>query len=91
MATVSIDNKVYFTRFNKGKEASEDEIQRFEKSALSDFSRGKEVYIIEKFPKKFFSYATRIRLEKVEEPVSTLSAVSNSRLFKVVSHYRNYY
>lgn len=91
MATTSIDNKIYFTRFNKGKAASEEEIQLFEKSALSDFTRGKEVYIIEKFPKKFFSHATKIRLEKVDEPVSSLSALSNSRLFKVVSHYREYY
>lgn len=80
-----MDNKVYFTRFNKEKEANEDEIRRFEKSALSDFGRGKEVYIIEKFPKKFFQLATKIRIEKVAETVASLSAISNTRLFKVIS------
>jgi len=80
-----MDNKIYFTRLNKEKGASEDEVKSFEKSAISDFRRGKEVYIIEKFPKKFFYYATQIRLEKVVDSVSSLSALSNSRLFKVVS------
>lgn len=80
-----MDNKIYFTRFNKGKEANEDDIKRFEKSAISDLRRGKEVYIIEKFPKKFFQLATKIRIEKVIDPVSSLSAISNSRLFKVIS------
>lgn len=80
-----MDNKIYFTRVNKEKAANEDEIKRFEKSAISDFSRGKEVYIIEKFPKKFFHLATKIRIEKVVDPVSSLSALSNSRLFRVVS------
>lgn len=79
-----MDNKIYLTRFNKGKEANEDEVKRFEKSALSAFARGKEVYIIEKFPKKFFQLATKIRIEKVVDNVSSLSALSNSRLFKVV-------
>ena len=87
---VDMDNKIYFTRLNKGKPATEDEIKRFEKSALSDLGRRKEVYIIEKFPKKFFYFATKIRLEKVVESVSSLSAVSNSRLFKVVSTHSIY-
>jgi len=85
-----MDNRVFFTRPNKGKEASEEEIRRFEKSALSDFSQGKEVFIIEKFPKRFFHHATKIRLEKVTEPIPSLSALSNSRLFKVVSTYSLY-
>ncbi|HIH33534.1 MAG TPA: hypothetical protein HA227_04780 [Candidatus Diapherotrites archaeon] len=76
---------VYFTRTHKGKEANEDEVREFERSALSDFGRGNKVFIIEKFPKKFFQLATRIKLEKVDEPVSSLSALSNSRLFRVVS------
>ncbi len=84
------DNKIYFTRYNKELEATEDEIKRFEKSALSDFDRGKQVFIIEKFPKKFFNLATKIKLEKVEEPDSTLSELSNSRLFKVVSAFSIY-
>ena len=83
-------SKVYFTRPNKGKEASEDEIKSFEKSALADFSQGKDVYIIEKFPKRFFHFATKIQIEKVIEPVSSLSAVSNSRLFKVVARHGLY-
>lgn len=91
MGSVNIGNKVYFTRFNEDKIASENEIHSFEKSALSDFTRGKEVYIIEKFPKKFFGYATKIKLEKVEESVSSLSAIANSRLFKVVLRDHHYY
>jgi hypothetical protein len=81
----SMDDTIYFTRLNKEKEASEDEIKSFEKSAISDFSKGKEVYIIEKFPKKFFYFATKIKIEKVVDPVPSLSTLSNSRLFKVVS------
>ncbi|MBN1941429.1 MAG: hypothetical protein JW772_04580 [Candidatus Diapherotrites archaeon] len=80
-----MDNRVYLTRPNKEKEASDEEIKIFEKSALSGVNKGKEVYLIEKFPKRFFCHATRIKLEKVTENVSTLSALSNSRLFKVVS------
>ena len=82
---ICMGNDIYFTRVNKGKEANEDEIRKFEKSALSDFGRGNKVFIIEKFPKKFFQLATRIKIEKVVEPVSSLSVLSNSRLFKVVS------
>lgn len=85
-----LDNKIYFTRPNKDEMAKEDEIKRFEKSALSDFSRGKEVYIIEKFPKNFFYFATKIRLEKVTEPVPSLSEASNSHLFKVVTTHNIY-
>jgi len=85
-----LSNKVYFTRPNKDTEASEDEIKDFEKSAIANFSKGKEVFIIEKFPKKFFYFATKIRIEKVAENVSTLSVVSNSRLFKVFSTYSMY-
>lgn len=87
---ISMDNKIYFTRINKEKGAGEDEIKRFEKSALSDLGRGKDVYIIEQFPKKFFCFATKIRLEKVAEPVSSLSELSNSRLFRVVSTHSMY-
>jgi len=76
--------RVYVTRPNKEKEADQDEIKKFEKSALSYFGRGNQVYIIEKFPKKFFQLATKIRIEKATEPVSSLSALSNSRLFKVI-------
>lgn len=79
-----MDNMIYFTRPNKEKEASEDEVKSFEKYATSDFNRGKEVYIIEKFPKRFFYFATKIRLKKVVDYVSSLSALSNSRLFKVI-------
>lgn len=81
---IIMDNKIYFTRFNRGKEANEDEVKRFEKSAISDIGRGKQVYIIEKYPKKFFQLATRIRIEKVAETVASLSAISNARLFKVI-------
>ena len=76
---------IYFTRENKNKEASAEEIRKFERSAISDFGRGNRVFIIEKFPKKFYQLSTRLKLEKVMEPVSTLSGLSNSRLFKVVS------
>ena len=78
-----MDNKIYFTRRNKGKEATNENIRHFEKSALSDIQRGKEVFIIEKFPKKFFQLATRIRIEKVVENVPLLSSRANARLFKV--------
>lgn len=78
-------NKIYVTRQNKEKEANEEEIKDFEKTAMADFKKGKDVYLIEKFPKKFYYFATKIRIEKVVEPVSSLSAVSNSRLFKVIS------
>jgi len=78
-------NDIYFTREKKNQEASVEEIQKFERSAIMDFGRGNRVYIIEKFPKKFYQLATRIKLEKVMEPVATLSELSNSRLFKVVS------
>ncbi len=77
-------NTVYFTRHNKEEEANADDIRRFEKSAISDIGRGKIVFIIEKYPKKFFQLATRIRIEKVVEKVASLSALSNSRLFKVI-------
>ncbi|MBU0635653.1 hypothetical protein KKE06_01375 [Candidatus Micrarchaeota archaeon] len=80
-----MDNEVYLTRVNKNKAAGEDEIKRFEKSALSSANRGKKVFLIEQFPKQFWYFATKIRLEKVIEPVSSLSKLSNSRLFKVVS------
>ncbi|HLD58865.1 MAG TPA: hypothetical protein VI977_04470 [archaeon] len=80
-----MNDRIYFTRANKEKAATPEEIRVFEKSALADFDKGKEVYIIEKFPKKFFYFATKIKIEKVEEPISTLSAASNSMLFKVVS------
>ena len=79
-----MDNNIYFTRPNKEKEASESEIKSLEKFRMSYLNRGKEVYIIEKFPKRFFYFATKIKLEKVAEPVSSLSALSNSRLFKVI-------
>jgi len=85
MHYISMSNRIYFTRANKEKEADEGEIKSFEKSALSDFKRGKEVYIIEKFPKKFFHLATKIRIEKVVGNVSSLSPLSNSRLFQVFS------
>ena len=78
-------NDVYFTRENKNIEANSEEVLKFERSAVLDFGRGNRVFIIEKFPKKFFQFATRIKLEKVIEPLSTLSPLSNSRLFKVVS------
>lgn len=80
-----LSNKIYLTRPNKDIEANEDDVKRFEKFALADFKMGKDVYIIEKFPKKFYYFATKIRIEKVVEPISSLSAVSNSRLFKVIS------
>ncbi len=79
-----MDNKIYFTRHNKEKEANTDDIRRFEKSAIADICRGKEVFIIEKYPKKFFQLATRIRIEKAVETVASLSATSNARLFKVI-------
>jgi|SRR3989338_5124414 len=85
MHYIGMNDKIYFTRANKEKEADEDEIKSFEKCALSDFKRGNEVYIIEKFPKKFFHLATKIKIEKVVENVSSLSPISNSRLFRVVS------
>ncbi|MFH0954811.1 MAG: hypothetical protein V1777_01795 [Candidatus Micrarchaeota archaeon] len=85
-----MDNKVYFTRTKKDEAADEDEIFRFEKSALSDIGRGKDVYIIEQFPRKFFNYAAKIKLEKVIEPVVTLSELSNSRLFHVTSRHSLY-
>ena len=81
-----INNKIYFTRPNKDEEANEDDIKSFEKTAIADVNRGKEVFIIEKFPKKFFYMATKIRIEKVDEPVAALSDLANSRLFKVVSN-----
>jgi len=83
-------NKIYITRPNKDTEATPEEIQRFEKTTLADFGRGKDVYLIEKFPKRFFIHATKIKLEKVDEPVSTLSDESNSRLFRVLSTYSIY-
>lgn len=85
-----MDNIVYHTRSNKDVAASEDDVKRFEKTALADFARGKKVYLIEAFPKKFFYYATKIRLEKVSEPVASLSELSNSQLFKVVSTHNIY-
>ena len=78
-------NQIVFTRNNKETPANEEEIKQFEKTALSGFGRGKEVFIIEQFPKSFFYFASKIRLEKVAAPVSTLSEQSNSRLFKVLS------
>ena len=83
-------NKVYFTRAKKNEIADEDEIFRFEKSALSDIGRGKDVYIIEQFPKKFFHYAGKIKLEKVTEPDATLSEADNLRLFRVTSRHSMY-
>ncbi|MDO8625769.1 MAG: hypothetical protein Q7R47_06815 [Candidatus Diapherotrites archaeon] len=80
-----MDNKIYVTRENKERVATEDEIKRFEKSALADFAKGKDVYLIEAFPNKFFGYATKIRLERVMIGISTLSDESNSHLFKVVA------
>lgn len=85
-----MDNKIYFTRTKKDVVADEDEIFRFEKSALSDIGRGKDVYIIEQFPKKFFNYAAKIKLEKVTEQDITLSELSNSRLFRVTSRHSLY-
>lgn len=87
---ISMENAIYFTRPNKDVAASEDDVKRFEKSAIADFGRGKKVFIIEAFPKKFFFYATKIRLEKTTEPVAALSELSNSRLFKVVSTHSIY-
>lgn len=78
-------NDIYFTRENKNTEANAEEVQKFERSALLDFGRGNRVFLIEKFPKRFYQLATRIKLEKVNEPVLTLSALSNSRLFKIVT------
>lgn len=78
-----MDNKVYLTRNNKNREADGDDIKRFEKTAIADINRGREVYLIEKYPKKFFQLATRIRIEKVAEIVASLPAISNARLFKV--------
>ncbi len=74
---------MYCTRQNKGVEATEDDIRRFEKSAIANIGQGKEVYLIEKYPKRFFHRATRIRIEKVAEKVASLSKGSNARLFKV--------
>ncbi len=74
---------IYLTRPNKETEADEDDIKRFEKSAISNFNLGNRVYLIEKFPKKFFQLATKIRIEKASEHFSSLSEQSNSMLFKV--------
>ena len=87
---ISMDNKIYFTRTNKDQEANEEEIKRFEKSALADFGRGNEVFIIEKLPKKFFHYATKVRIEKVDESDPSLSELSNSMLFQVFSTHSMY-
>lgn len=83
-------NRIYITRPNKEKEANQEEIKQVEKSAISYFNRGNQVYIIEKFPKKFFQLAAKIRIEKVIEPVSSLSKLSNSRLFKISLANNNY-
>lgn len=80
-----MQHQVFFTRPNKDVAASQEDILRFEKSALSDLGRGKEVYIIELFPRRFFSYAVKIRLEKVVEPIASLPALSNQHLFRVFS------
>jgi hypothetical protein len=80
-----MDNKVYLTRANKEKVATEDEVKQFEKSAIAQLSKGKDVYLIEAFPNKFFGYATRIRLEKEVVSVSTLTETANTQLFKVVA------
>ncbi len=85
-----MDNKIYLTRRNEELVATEDDIKLFEKSALFEFAKGNDVYIIEKFPIKFFGHATKIRLQKVSVPVSSLSEESNSRLFKVVSAHSIY-
>lgn len=85
-----MDNKIYFTRLNKDKAAGEDEIKRFEKSALSDLGRGKDLYIIEQFPKSFFYFASKVKLEKTVDAVSSLSELSNSRLFRVVTTHSMY-
>ncbi len=83
-------SRIYITRPNKAKEANQDEIKQFEKTALSYAGRGNQVYLIERFPKKFFQFATKIKIEKVIEPISSLSALSNSRLFKVVLTHNTY-
>ncbi|MBI4053225.1 MAG: hypothetical protein HY394_04260 [Candidatus Diapherotrites archaeon] len=83
-------NRIYLKRPNDEKEASEDDIRQLERSAIAGFNMGKEVYIIEKFPKKFFYFATKIRIEKVADRVASLSAVSNSRLFRVVPSHSVY-
>jgi len=77
-------NKVYLTRPNKEKAASEDEIRQLERSANSYFNMGKEVYIVEKFPKNFFYFATKIRLQKVVDRVKSMPAISNAMLFRIV-------
>lgn len=86
----SMDNKIYFTRTKKDEPADEEEIHRFEKSALSDIGRGHDVYIIELFPKRFFNYAIKIKLEKVTEIDSSQSEDANSRLFRVTSRHSLY-
>ncbi len=75
---------VYLSRPNREKEASGDDILQFENSALSLLRRGKDVYTIEAFPKRFFHYVSRIRLEKVDRVLPDLSALENAQLFKVV-------
>lgn len=79
-----MDNRIYITRMNKDEQANSDDIRRFEKSAISEIGRGKKVFIIEKFPQKFFQLATRVRIEKTVEKVASLSAASNAKLFKVL-------
>lgn len=80
-----MDNKIYLTRPNKENAATEDEVKGIEKSALSEFSRKKDVYIVEKFPIRFFQYATKIKIEKVSEPDATLSELANTQLFKITT------
>ena len=82
--------KIYFTRPNKDQEANAEEVKSFEKSALSNFKRGNEVYIIEKFPRQFFQFSTKIKMEKITDPVPTLSPLSNSRLYRAVSTHSIY-
>ena len=90
MDKTSISNKIYLKRPNDENEANEDDIRQLERSAIAGFNMGKEVYIIEKFPKKIFYFATKIRIEKVVDRVKSLSALSNSRLFKVVPSHSVY-
>ena len=55
------------------------------KALITIYDKPAISYIIEKFPKRFFYFATQIRIEKVVSSVSSLSRLSNSRLFKVIS------
>lgn len=81
---VGMQRRVFLPKLRQGKHASGEDILRFEALAVYNLREGREVFTIEPFPKRYFYYLSKIRLEKVVERDPTLDDASNAQLFRVV-------